>query len=68
MDNRKVRKGKAKDYQRNAKLYDYYYITVNNKDFNLKMNGWDDNHYLDIKKDQIGKYVIIDNKNYYLNI
>lgn len=37
---RKVRKGKAKDYRRNAKYYNYYYIIFNKKSYCLNLNGW----------------------------
>lgn len=39
---RKVKKGKAKDYRRNAKYFDYYYITFKNKNYTLNLNGWED--------------------------
>ena len=35
-----VKKGKAKDYQRNAKYFDYYYIIYKNKSYTLNLNGW----------------------------
>lgn len=37
---RKVLKGKAKDYTRNAKYFDYYYIVFNKKAYTLPLNGW----------------------------
>ena len=38
---RKVKSGKAKDYRRDEKLYDYYYIIYKNTRFMLNWNGWD---------------------------
>jgi hypothetical protein len=61
---RKVKKGKAKDYERDAKYYDYYYITVNNKDYTLNYAGW--NRETTIQNDKEGQFVIIEDKKYYL--
>lgn len=43
---RKVQKGKAKDYMRNAKYFDYYYIIFKNKRYTLKLNVW---KYMDLE-------------------
>ena len=37
---RKVKRGVAKDYLRNAKYFDYYYINYKKERYNLKLNGW----------------------------
>lgn len=62
---RKIRRGRAKDYERDAKYYYYYYIVVNNKSYTIGLNGW--NNRLEVLKDLIGdEYVIVDNRAYYL--
>lgn len=54
---RKIKKGVAKDYQRNAKYFDYYYIIYNNQRYTLKLNGWND-----MNLDVVDNIVTIDNK------
>ena len=39
---RKVYKGRAKDYTRDAKYFDYYYINFMNKSYTLPLNGWEE--------------------------
>ena len=62
-NNRIVKRGKAKDYERDAKYYDYYYITVNKKDYTLSLNGW---NRLPVNTDDNGNFVLIENNKYYL--
>lgn len=48
---RKVHKGKAKDYCRNAKYFDYFYIIYKNKRYTLNLNGWNYDWHLKVKND-----------------
>lgn len=65
LNKRKIKRGVAKDYQRGAKHYDYYYIIVNKNSYTLHMNGWSDG--LVIRRDENGDFVIVDGKVYYLD-
>lgn len=58
MKTRKVFKGKAKDYCRNAKYYYYYYIFYKNYRYTLNLNGW--NYPWNLKVDK--NYVVVDNE------
>ena len=54
---RKVNKRRVKDYQRDAKYYDWYYIVYKNEEIGLNLNGWTE--YGDILTDEKGKYIEI---------
>lgn len=56
--------GKAKNYKYDASLETYFYIKVKNKSYTLPFGGWDSE--LTIKSDGNGKYVFVDNEQYYL--
>lgn len=62
---RKIKRGKAKDYQRDAKYYDYYYIVVDNKHILLHMNGWSDG--TPILRDETGDFILVNGLKYYLD-
>lgn len=62
---RAVKQGRAKDYERDAKYYPYYYITVKNKDYTLAWGGWSSETR--VLHDAIGNYTVIDGVKYYLN-
>lgn len=62
---RKIKRGKAKDYQRNAKYFDYYYIIVNKKSVTLHMNGWSDGE--PIRRNELGNFITVEGKAYYLD-
>lgn len=50
---RKVKRGKAKDYRRNAKYFDYYYIVYKNKTYTLNLNGWNYEENLQVIDDKV---------------
>lgn len=56
---RKVKKRRAKDYLRDAKYYDWYYIVYDNQDIGLNLNGWND--WVEVLSDNKGKYIILEN-------
>ena len=55
---RKVKRGKAKDFKRNAKYFYYYYITYNNQNYILNLNGWNEENNLEIQNN----FVFIENQ------
>lgn len=66
MPKRVVKRGKAKDYQRDAKYFEYYYIRVNNKNHSLNWGGWNYDGNLVVRSDANGNFVMIEDKKYYL--
>ena len=50
---RKVKRGKAKDYRRNAKYFDYYYIVYKNKTYTLNLNGWNYEENIQVIDDKV---------------
>lgn len=56
---RKVKMRRAKDYNRDAKYFYYYYIVFENDEFPLKFNGWDGSETYTIYSDKDGQYILI---------
>lgn len=54
---RKVKKRRAKDYMRDAKYYDWYYIVYKNSEIGLNLNGW--RGWSLVSSDEKGKFIDI---------
>jgi len=57
---RRVYKGRFKDYERNAKYYNYYWIKYQGKTICLKWNGYKDGIITSRESNSLNSYVMID--------
>ena len=61
---RVMKEGRAKDYQRNAKYFPYYYVIINKKSVLLKLGGWSEGE--PVLQDEGGQYIEYCENKYYL--